>query len=112
MLDLTYIFPDEPIIPDTICVLNHLPHSGFNRVLREALAKYGLEWHGALTTSVDPTSAAMHLGCVRQEMDCLEMALLFKDLEAFRWLDRKNKFFVCSVERSRTGAWVHLIAHT
>lgn len=114
MLDLTYIFPDEPIEEDSLYVIDHLPHAALNRRLSELLKEQGIVWHGAQSNSTHPEYIQVNLGCLcddRARHGIELMHYLTKQLKPFCWKTPRGKFYAGTITQSGKNLWVHLVAH-
>lgn len=126
MLDLTYLFPEEPIEEDSKFIMGQFPMPQFTQWLQRTLGEYGLMWstnsarmcwrtghQGPVLTEPNGHNivADYNIGCELTHnfypIDQLACALN-KRLSFWRWYDDSYRIYVYNVSGKNDTVWFHL----
>lgn len=114
MLDLTYLYPDEPIEPGDLIILDSEKNPVFVRELKQALRQIGAIWHGSGSTrnylvQNGTITYELLIGCIglTRMIDDLDLEVVNEHMKFFRWRWPSHKFHVVSTQQSFTNsnAW-------
>ncbi len=127
MLDLTYIFPEEPLEDDSPFVMGIFPHPRFTTWLHDVLLGYGLKWgmqasvilhngQGALCTHPNghDNPATYSIGCQLMNMhDSRDMGIVLhtefqKNLSVWRFYDRSYRVALTRSSSKLNTIWLTL----